>query len=292
MKRVLLVILTILVLFSCKKKQEIPDDVLLRFEDKYLTFRDVVDLIPGGIHPADSAALFEAIVEDWVEDVVLSDFAEDRLYDTSAIDRRVRKYRNALIVQEYLSKMKDSKNPNIDEQKVKEYYNLYRKELKLEVPLVKGIFIKINSDSKGKDEIKHLLSSDRPEDIDKLENDWLDRALQYNYFRDKWIDWETVAGLIPYRFGNSESFLNENFYFETDYDDSSYYLQITDYLPAGSEQPYEFARSWIMDVLNQGELAEYERILVNSLLEKSIKENKLEIKGYDPIKHEIKGDFR
>lgn len=292
MKRVLLVILTILVLFSCKKKQEIPDDVLLRFEDKYLTFRDVVDLIPGGIHPADSAALFEAIVEDWVEDVVLSDFAEDRLYDTSAIDRRVRKYRNALIVQEYLSKMKDSKNPNIDEQKVKEYYNLYRKELKLEVPLVKGIFIKINSDSKGKDEIKHLLSSDRPEDIDKLENDWLDRALQYNYFRDKWIDWETVAGLIPYRFGNSESFLNEKFYFETDYDDSSYYLQITDYLPAGSEQPYEFARSWIMDVLNQGELAEYERILVNSLLEKSIKENKLEIKGYDPIKHEIKGDFR
>ena len=292
MNRFLLIILLLFTLFSCKKEQKLPDNILLRFDDKYLAYEEVVDMIPGGLHPADSASLFASIVESWIEDVVLSDFAEHRLYDTSVIDQKVKEYKKALIVQEYLTRMRDANSPKIDEKKVKEYYDLHRKELKLEVPLVKGIFLKINSDAKGKEDIKRLLSSDKTENIDKLENEWLDRAVQYNYFPDKWIDWTTVSGLIPYRFGDPEYFLDDNYYFETQDEDSKYYLKITDYLPSGSEQPYEFARSWIIDILTQGALADYERNLVTSLVNNSIKDNRLEIIGYDSIKHEIKTKFR
>lgn len=292
MNRFLLIILLLFTLFSCKKEQKLPENILLRFDDKYLTYEEVVDMIPGGLHPADSVSLFTSIVESWIEDVVLSDFAEHRLYDTSAIDQKVKEYKKALIVQEYLTRMRDANPPKIDEKKVKEYFDLHRKELKLEVPLVKGIFLKINSDAKGKEDIKRLLSSDKTENIDKLENEWLDRAVQYNYFPDKWIDWTTVSGLIPYRFGDPEYFLDENYYFETQDEDTKYYLKITDYLPSGSEQPYEFARSWIIDILTQGALADYERNLVTSLVNNSIKDNRLEIIGYDSIKHEIKTKFR
>ena len=99
--------------------------------------------------------------------------------------------------------------------------------------------------------------------IDILEREWVDRSLQYSYFRDKWIDWETVKGLIPYRFGDPDKFLEENSYFETEYGDCSYYLTVTDWIPSGEEQPIEFARTWISDLLTQGELTEYERNLVN-----------------------------
>ena len=292
MKIVYYLIFLLVLLASCKKEKEIPDNVIIRFEDIYLTKEEIIDQIPEGISQNDSVALFDALVDTWIKDNVLSDFAEERLYDLSEINRRVKDYRNALIVQEYLKKMRASKNIKFDETKVREYYSDHRKELKLDVPLVKGIFLKINSDSKGKAEIKKLLSSKNIEDIDKFEQKWLDQAIEYNYFRDKWIDWETVSVLIPYRFGDSSKFLEENNFFETEYDDCTYFLQITDYLPIGEEQPYDFAKIWITDILNQGELAEYERALVNSLIEKSIKDKKLEIIGYDPLTHELKKNTR
>lgn len=273
---------------SCGTKQEEDDNVLLRYEGQTLTYDEVVSKIPQGILPGDSAALFNSIVDAWVKDVVLSEFAEKRLLDINSIDLLVKEYRNTLIVQEYLNRMREAHPAKPDDLKIKDYYDKHRKELKLEVPLVKGIFLKINSESKGKDNIRNLMASENTENIDKLESEWLDKALEYNYFRDKWIDWETVSSKIPYRFGNAEKFLEENKFFETDYDDCSYYLQISDYLRVGEEQPFEFAASWISNLLTRGELAEYERSLVESIVKESIKDNKLEAIGYDPIKHEIK----
>ena len=276
-----------LVLLSCGSKKKNDENVLLRFEDREITYSQVMEMIPDGIFPTDSAALFNTIMEGWIRDEVLAEFAEEHLYDLQSIDRRVRDYRNSLIVQEYLTRMRESHSPKIDEQRVKEYYDRHRNELKLEVPLIKGVFLKISSDASRKEEIKGLLTSDNPEKIDQLERNWLDRALEYDYFRDKWLDWETVAGKIPHRFGDPNRFLEENNYFETEYGDCSYYLYVAEWLAPGEEQPFEFARGWITNVLTQGELAEYERALVSSLVSKYIKENKLEVIGYDPLLHEL-----
>ena len=274
-------------MFSCGKKKEEDLGVLMRFGEETITFEDVNEKIPRGISPADSASLFDAILDSWVKDMVLARFAEDRLIDTEAIDQRVREYRNQLIVQEYLSKMRETQSPNVPAEKVKEYYDTHRKELKLETPLIKGVFIKINSDFTGQEEIKKLLTSDTPESIDKLENDWMDKAVEYNYFRDKWVDLYAVEGMMPYNFGKPETEGQENKLYEAQYNDFTYYLLITDYLEVGEEQPFEYAKGWITNLLTQGYLSDYEHSLVNSLVEKAIKEKKLETPGYDPIHHEL-----
>lgn len=261
--------------------------MLLRYGEKELTLTEVTNKIPDGISPEDSVAMFSSLVDAWLRDAVLADFAEERLIDTDEIDRKVREYRNALIVEEYLGKMRETRVPQIEEIKVKEYYDRHRKELKLEVPLVKGVFLMLNANLHKKDEIKNLLASDDPEKIDRLENEWLDRALKYDYFRDKWVDWETVASLIPYHFGDPVKFLTEHDYFEIIVGDNAYYLRINEWMPPGEEQPYEFARNWITALLTQGQILDYENQLVNSIVEKSLKEKKLEIMGYDPLKHEL-----
>ena len=268
-----------------------PENVLLKFGDLELKYDDVIAGIPDDVGGTDSAALFKAIVDGWVKDVVLLNLAEERLYDIDAIERKVKDYRNSLIVSEYLSRMRESHTPKVDEKNVREYFNKNRNEMKLEVPLVKGVFLKINSDSKGKEKIKKLLTSEEPKDIDILEQDWFDRALEYNYFRDKWIDWETVAGRIPHRFGDPEEFLKGNKYFETEYGDCSYYLEISDYLPVGEEQPYEFASAWITELLIQGDLADFEKALVESIINKSIKDKNLQVIGYDPLTHELRENY-
>lgn len=261
--------------------------MLLRYGEKELTVDDVTGLIPEGLLSADSAAMFHSIIEGWIRDEVLAELAEDRLYDMEAIERRVNDYRNSLIVQEYLMRMRESHATEIDESKVRDYYTTHRKGIKLEVPLIKGIFLKINKDSRGKEEIKNLLTSGDPEKIDKLEQEWLDRSLEYTYFQDKWIDWETVSGLIPHRFGDPDEFLKKEHYFEGEYGDCAYYLEVTDYLPSGEEQPFEYARGWISEILTQGQLAEYENNLVESLVKKSIRDKRMEAVGYDPLRHEM-----
>lgn len=287
MSRCFIFIFISCLLISCNKKQEVPEDVLLRYGDNFLTYSEVMDKMPAGINSADSVAIFDAIVDSWLKTNVLAEFASKQLFDLNVIDRKVNEYRNSLIVLEYLSKMRESRTPKIEEEKIKEYFESHRKELKLEVPVIKGIFIKISSDIKGWEEINKLLSSGKEEDLDKLEQNWMDRVIEYNYFLDKWVDWETVAGLIPHRFNNPDQLLETNKLFEVEYGDCRYILWVPEYLPSGSDQPYEFARYWIANLLSQGELSDYERNLVTSLLNKSIKEEKLEIIGYDPFKHEM-----
>ena len=284
----LLLIFILSLVSSCKKHEETDDFILLEYEGNVLTEKDVLDLIPVGIEPADSIALFHTIVEDWVKDKVLTNFAESRLYDVESIDRKARAYRNALIIEEYVSRMRESQAPKIDEKSVKDYYDQHRAELKLEMPLVKGVFLKINSDSKGKESIKRLITSKENDRIDELENSWLDKSLEYNYFRDKWVDWETITEMIPMRFGNPDEFISDNDYIETDYGDCTYYLFISDKKHSGEEQPFEYARTWIIDKLTQKALSEYEKELVTSLVSKSIKENKLNAFGYDPLRHTMK----
>lgn len=285
--KTLIEILTLIILLtgvSCRRTQEPSDNLLLRYGEEELKIDEVISKIPTGLLPSDSATLFNSIVESWIEDHVISDFAEERLPDLNNIEQKVAQYRRSLIVQEYLTRMRESNKPTVDEKRVKDYYDKHRSEMKLEVPLIKGIYMKINSNARGKEGIRALITSDNPNSIDKLEQEWLDRALEYNYFRDKWIDWETLSSLIPYRFGDPEKFLEENNFFELDQGDSSYYLVITDYLPSGEEQPYEFAKTWITGVLNQSDLNKYQENLIESLVQKAIKDKKLETPGYDLLK--------
>lgn len=280
-------ILIAISMISCSRPKDKNDDTLLRYGDKVITYSEVVDKIPLGLAPEDSAALFRSIIDGWVKDMVLSDFAEQRLYDTEAIERKVREYRNNLIVQEYLSLKRESQETKVDEKRVEEYFRAHQNELKLEVPLVKGVMMKVALETPDKDKIKVLLTSNDPNKIDKLEQDWEDKATGYDYFLDKWISWETLAQRIPYRFQNADDFLKEKKFFTIDEEEDSYYLLITDWIASGEDQPYEFAKSWIADLLTQGELKDYENQLVVSLVDKSLKEKKLETIGYDPRKHEI-----
>lgn len=273
--------------FSCNKKESPEHDVLLRSGENVLTLDEVVMMIPAGLPAEDSVAFFNSIVEGWIRDMVLADFAEERLINTYDIDRRVKDYRNSLIVSQYLDKMKESQNPGVDEKELKDYYDAHRSEMKLEVPLIKGIFLKVNSETPRKEELKGLMTSDQGDKIDRMEREWFDKALEYNYFRDKWVDWTTVTGLIPYRFGEAEKFLAENNFFETESNGCTYYLYIADTMMPGEEQPYEYAREWISQFLMRENLADYERSLVTSLVKKSVKDGKLEAIGYDPVGHTI-----
>lgn len=277
-------------------------DVLLEYGDSMLRKSEVVAKIPTGLTPADSSALFRTIVENWVEEMLLAEMAEERIDDIDEIERKVAAYRRQLIVARYLRSIREAGRRRADKESIQEYYNAHSSEMKLETPIVKGIYVKVPANSESLDDIRKWVRSATDTSIDNLEKYGLGQALQYDYFKDKWLDWQTIADQIPYRFYDPENFLagltgpgesmedkhgkkdtaGNGGYFETEKGGSVYMLHITAWLPAGSEMPYEFATSRIAQTIEERETADYERRLISSLYKRARKEKKLRIISFDP----------
>lgn len=262
------------------------DDVLIQIGDSSLTLRQVVNRIPVGLDPADSANLFNTIVDTWIQNRLLYDVARANLTDMSRIEAMVDEYRNQLIVSEYRRRIKEENVKAISDDSIRAYYRNHLAELLLEHPLIKGIYIKLPEKAGKVEQITEWVRRARPEDIDNLERDGLREAIQYDYFADKWMDWQVVAEQIPYRFYDPDAFVESTPFFSTTYNGSLYLLHITESLHTGDTMPYEFASPLIAERLNASQRARYEERLVNSLYRQALRDGKLRKVTYDPVTHQ------
>lgn len=290
-----LALLSALLLFVSCGREKISahedTDVLLRAGEEELTFRDVVRKIPVGLEPADSIAMFHLIVDNWIKGKVLSELAERKLPNTYEIDDKVEAYRNRLIVAEYLDEMKKGKDFNVSPDSIRKFYDRYKGDMLIETPLVRGIYIKVAADRYNLEEIRKLVFCGSDECIDQLEQTAAGDAIQYDYFINEWIDWQTIADQVPYRFYDPDAFLKSTRNFETAYNGSVYLFHITDYLPTGSVPPYEFASIQISNMMERANIRKFEESLVKSLVNKSMQEGYLSGVGYDPILGEMKSGY-
>lgn len=290
---------------SCGEKKRNTDraDVLIEFGDSALTATEVLARIPSGLAPEDSAAMFQKIVQTWVEEMLLTDMAEERIDNLDEIEEKVAAYRRQLIVGRYLRMMRDNNQRKAEESHIRSYYDAHSAEMKLETPAVKGIYVKVPSNTDRLDDIRKWVKLATDAAVDNLEKYGLGQALQYDYFKDRWIDWQTIAEAIPYRFSDPDAFLSTlvasttesdlsegrqpatrpaRGYFETESGGSVYMLHISSWLPSGSPMPYEFAAGRIAAMLEEQDAAESQRRLIGSLYKRAKKEKSLRLINYDP----------
>ena len=98
------------------------------------------------------------------------------------------------------------------------------------------------------------------DDIERLEKYTLQDAVQYDYFRDRWTDWNDIQNHIPMDFGGSpDMFLKKNDNFEMTRDGYTYLLSVSEYLPSGSEAPFELVEESIKDLFANENRVEYDR---------------------------------
>ncbi len=260
-------------------------DLLVMLGDSALYEHEVVARIPAGIAPDDSARLFAGVVDSWIEDQLLMQVALDNLADVDEIDRLVEQYRRELIVSRYLSRVRENGRGRVDEKDVRAYYARHSGEMLTERPLVRGAYLKVSAREPKLDRLRKWMAEASPRTFENIEKHGLDHAQEYDYFGDRWVDWQMVARQIPYRFYDAEAFLESNTDFETSYGDWVYMLHIADYLPAGSVMPYEFARTQITEWLEQQVMRETERRLVQRLVSQALDNRMLRGIGYDPVSH-------
>lgn len=269
-----------LLVASCSKKSEPDsDNVVARVGDACLFQDDIQRILTPGLSPDDSARLVKAYVKSWIDSRVMSELAVKNIPDLANIDRMVDDYRSELIAWEYRRLMFNRHgNVEFSQDTINAYYEAHKDEFVLERPLVKGVYIKIADNSPSLKVVKKLYTSRDTADIDRLEKEEMQGIIHYDYFRDRWVDWEQIETRVPADFGSSpEAFLTAHKTTEVSVNGYTYLLDIDDFLPSGSVMPREWAEETVRRTLYNNRLRAFDSQLRIDLLNKGIADGEVDV---------------
>lgn len=260
-------------------------EVLMQVGDSVLTRDRVVAQLPAGISKADSARLFDAIVEEWLERNMLVDVAVKNLPDMDRIDRLVEQYRRQLLADEYRRLMAAEHAGTVPPDSVRAHYDRNADAYRLSSPVLKGIYVKLPSGAPQLSEVRAWMKSATPEAIDELEAYGLKGAMEYDYFGDEWVAWEEIARHIPYRFPSPEAMLVPGKMFETSAEGITYILHVIDAIPAGERMPFDFARPVIEQELAESARDSYDRRLLREIYARELDSRRIHAGTYVPLRY-------
>lgn len=273
-----LLLLSALALSSCTHAEKTSDGILVKVGAATLTRTDLANSLPVGLNTSDSAAYASAYIRRWIDGKIVSEIASSEVV-LDDIDRIVTDYRNRLIEMEYRRKMADSHvSSEIPEDTLRQYYDTHKDDFIISRPMLRGVYLKVPETLPNLKLIRRLYRSDNQNDIDRLEKEIMTSAIHYDYFRDKWVDWETIELHIPYDFGQrSDDFIKGRDHFETSAGGYVYMLDISDVLPAGSYLPFENAKPQITNLITEKARRAYDANLMKELYDKSYREGKIQL---------------
>lgn len=248
-----------------ESESSVDTEFVAQYRDSVLLLSDIVRRLPAGISSADSSALIRKIADQWIEGFLIEDLAAGQIDDMDRIDALTASYRRSLIADSYRRKMRRNGVQPVDMDGVKAYYKEHARELRLERPIVKGLYIRIPSSSRYLDDIRQWMRQSDPDSYDALENTGRREATAFRYFADEWTDFDVIAGEIPSHLGDGDRFVENTVDYETELNGTVYILHLTDFRKSGSTMPEEYAAPMIEDRMKALHLADYEAGLIKAL---------------------------
>ncbi len=264
---------------SCNSDRVTGRDVLARVGKETLTRGQLNRQIPPGLSSNDSVKLARAYVRDWIDRQTVGVVAARNIPDMEEIDRMVAEYRNELISWEYRRLMSyEHADTMFHPDTLQAYYDRNVDDFKLHHPIVKGVFIKIADSSPSLKQVRKIYRSHDAADIDCLEKKDFTGVIHFDYFRNRWVDWEQIESRMPFDFGNdANAFLRNHKNAEITVGGFVYLLEISEFMPSGSIMPYDYAGELIREALINERRIDYDRRLRYELYNRGIENGDIEI---------------
>lgn len=254
-RRTLVAISIMGVIFAgCLPRKEAKADKanhpIVSVNEKTLYLADLETAIPEGLNPADSVAAAEAYIKMWINDELIYEKAKQNVADQGKITELVENYRQSLMVFTYLEELlKSELSKKISDKELKAYYDQHPEMFQLESSLIKGLFLKIPRSSNEVNNFRQWYQSSSDAAKEKIDRASVQNTVIYDYFYDRWINFDDIVTNIPTPISNSVQFVKTNKNFETQDSLYIYLLHIEQYALPGTTAPYEYAKPQITDIL-------------------------------------------
>ncbi len=253
MRRLIYLFVCIVVLAACSSESDLSQngkDALVGVKGRVLSEQEVWDAMPKGFTSADSVQFVDNYVKSWVGKELLYDQALRNVPDLQEIDKLVEQYRKQLIIFEYQKQLISERlEQQISETEMENFYEMYADKFKLNSAIIKGLFLKVPEDAPQIEDLKKWCRTTDAQSIENIEKYSLKNAIIYEYFIDKWVSFADVMDNIPYAITDQTAFLRNNKVLEVNDNGYWYLLKISDYMAKGSLEPFDFAKTQILEIL-------------------------------------------
>jgi hypothetical protein len=265
----------ILVSTACSNREVPVSDTdgmaLVSVSGKILYKQELDGVIPKGLSPTDSTLAAEAYIKMWIKNELMYEKAKENLTDREKIDELVDNYRHSLTIYTYQEQLlKEHLSKDITDRELRDYYERYPEQFKLETNIIKGLFLKVPVSSPRLEDLKKWYVSTSEKAIENIEKYSLQNAVIYDYFYNKWVDFDDVMNNIPRTVADAGQFLKDHKRLEVQDSTYVYLLNIKDYALTGSKSPFEFARTQILDILVSHKRDDFMKEFENDLYEKAL----------------------
>lgn len=241
--------------------------IAARVANSRLTDAEIARAIPSGLKTADSLALVSNYIDAWIVNELIGEIAAKNIHNLDEIDRMTEEYRRNLIMAEYRRlKVEQDTSLAVKQSQIEEFYANYGGEMRLDEPMIRGIFIAISKNSPQLPGIRRWYRSTKSDDIEKLEKVGLTEAVNYEYFRNEWMPVSRIAERIPGKPLPKAKGEQIDVSDET----TTYLLSVSDFLPAGASMPLSAAEAGIRERLEALRRVELDRRLRSQLYRQAI----------------------
>lgn len=249
---------------------------LVELDGNFLYQEDLAAVQPVGQSKDDSLLFAEHYIRNWAEDILMYEKAQNNIPDNAEIEQLVKNYRKALIMHVYQQSLIQEKlAEEITEADLQTYYDTNKDVFKAEVPLMKGLFIKVPLTSPGIGRVRQWYKDERQSAVEHLEKYSLQNAVKYEYFYDKWIPASEILSLMPLREEKVDAYFAKNRHVELKDTAYWYFLNVSDYIPTGGQEPYEAARSAISEMVVNRKQVEFLNQVKGDLYKEAVEDGKL-----------------
>lgn len=272
MRKIISFCLLLLLFVSCKKGIIISGDEIVRVGNDFLTRTELESFLPDGIPPEDSVRLAEEFIQKWVDNELLYDVATKNVPDLADIERKVQEYKQDLIIHHYRMLLVNERVADeISESDIRNYYDAHQKELILEEPLYKGVFLKVRKTTPNIASLRGWMKKITSENLEKIEKFTIKQSIAYKYTGDDWVSEEDLHEYLPL-----QSKFNLSKPGEVSDEEYIYFYNISESREKGNEMPLDYAQNQIKELLLKIKATELLSSQQKELYDKALSNKKIE----------------
>ena len=223
----LIVLLLLLLCSSCHRHE---DKVMAQVYYHKLYESEVLKNMPTGLSPADSIALVNDFIDNWVREQLILHEAEKRLSPREKnFDRQLEEYRNNLLINTYFNKIiSDTANMNITDEDLEAFMRSFDKRYTIEKEIVKVNYVKLPKKSPLVEVVKGILF-DKERRVEEKEPLMvlLGDSIEYLLDDDAWLYLDDIQNEVSFDFSQED--VAQHKCIEKEIGDYHYLLVILDY---------------------------------------------------------------
>ena len=279
----LVLLWSVMAVSSCRYFKGNSSEVYVaKVDDNTFLLKDLKSQLPAGMTKPDSLARVNDILTRWVKKELLLKMAEENLDENQKdLSREIEEYRNSILIHRYQQQLLNQKLDTVlTEADIRHYFDIHPEKFKLDINIVKAVYVEIPKNVARTDQIKRWMSENSARSMSELESYSFQYATKYDHFNNDWVDFNTILARIPGVTEQPDELLKSSKFHQFSNLNNYYFILINDYILAGEKAPYDFVKDRIESLILNSRKMEFLQDLEKNIYEKGKRENRFTIKEF------------